>query len=302
MSNKEFIKIIEVGPRDGLQNEKQAIATEDKIKYIQMLIDSGLSWLEASSFVRPDSIPQLSDGLKVADHFKNVKEPMLWYLTPNIRGFDNGVSENAECFALFTATSNSFCKKNINCTVDESLKRFEEVFDKLQPHHNVRGYISTVFGCPYEGFVGHDKTLELIEYFVKKDVFEISLGDTIGVGTPRMVEELVTSINNNFDSSKIAMHFHDTRGMALANILKSIEMGIRLFDSSSGGLGGCPYAKGAAGNVATEDVLYLVHDLGFETGVDEEKILRASHFILNKIGKTSPSKYVIQRFKELGLG
>ncbi len=302
MSNKEFVKIVEVGPRDGLQNEKTAIQTDDKIQYIQMLIDSGLKWLEASSFVRPDSIPQLSDGLQVANHFKGVKDPMLWYLTPNIRGFENGSKSSAECFALFTATSNTFCQKNINCTVDESLKRFDEVFSKAEDHHNFRGYISTVFGCPYEGFVGFDKVLELIDYFLKKDIFEISLGDTIGVGTPRMVEELVTEIKKNFDTTKIAMHFHDTRGMALANILKSLEMGIRVFDSSSGGLGGCPYAKGATGNVATEDVLYMVHDLGYETGVDEKQILKASDFILKKIGKQSPSKYVIQRFKELGLG
>lgn len=302
---KEEIKIVEVGPRDGLQNEKTKISTTDKIKYIEMLKGSGFRWMEASSFVRPSSIPQLSDAKEVANHFNGSKledETWLWYLTPNSKGFDNAIESGVNHFAFFTATSNTFNQKNINCSIQESLERFDAFYSKIdKKNQKIRAYISTVFGCPYEGFVGNKKTLELIEFFLSKDVHEISLGDTIGSGNPKMVEDLMKEIKNSFPIDKIAMHFHDTRGMALVNILRSIDMGIRIFDSSSGGLGGCPYAKGASGNVATEDVLNLVHSLGFETKVDEEKVLRASHFILAKIGKQSPSKYVNQKFKELGL-
>ncbi len=289
------VKIVEVGPRDGLQNEKISLSLEDKLKYIHLLTQSGLKNIEATSFVRADRIPQMADAKKLFSALKkesNFSDFNFPCLVPNMKGFDLALEAGVEEISLFSATSDEFTKKNINCTVDESFERMEPVSKEAIKHGlKIRGYISTAFGCPYAGLMPADDLVKVAKRFLDLGVYEISIGDTIGVATPSQVYEYISALKVIMPVDKIAMHFHDTRGMALANILVSLEQGISVFDSSSGGLGGCPYAKGATGNIATEDVLYLMNSLGIDTGVDLGKLKIASDFILEKVGKVSPSKY-----------
>ncbi|MAX66121.1 MAG: hydroxymethylglutaryl-CoA lyase [Bacteriovoracaceae bacterium] len=293
--NDSKIKIVEVGPRDGLQNEKISLQLEDKMQYISLLAQAGLQTIEATSFVRADKIPQMADAkelflqLKKQEYFHHINFPCL---VPNRKGYEAAKAVGVREISLFSATSDEFSLKNINCTVDESFKRMQEVATLAKEEGiKIRGYISTAFGCPYAGDIGVKKLVEVIEKFEELGVYEISIGDTIGVGTPKQVDDYLKEVLKVISVEKIAMHFHDTRGMALSNILVSLEHGVSVFDSSSGGLGGCPYAKGATGNVATEDIYYLLNSLGLVTNLDLNKLYLASKFILEKVQKQSPSKF-----------
>ncbi len=291
----ERVKIVEVGPRDGLQNEAKSLSLADKLEYISLLADTGLSTIEATSFVRPDRIPQMADAKELFSKlshqafFNTIDFPCL---VPNDKGYALAKSVGVKEISLFSATSDAFTQKNINCSVGESFKRMKSVANEAnQDGIKIRGYISTAFGCPYAGEMDSAQLVDVVKRFLDLGVYEISIGDTIGVATPKQVHEYLAEVLKVIDKDKVAMHFHDTRGMALANILVCLEYGISTYDSSSGGLGGCPYAKGATGNVATEDVYYLMSSLGIETGIDIDKLVKASKFILNKVGKESPSKY-----------
>jgi hydroxymethylglutaryl-CoA lyase len=293
------IFITEVGPRDGLQNEKKVLSTEEKIKFILMLQEAGLKSIEATSFVRKDKIPQMGDAKELIEGLLAVTKKPVSYpcLVPNLKGLEMAISAGVKEIALFTATSEEFNKKNINASIDESFKRMEEVVALAHQNNlKIRGYISTVFGCPYEGKTSVEKLIAVVKRLKDFGVYDISLGDTIGVGTPKQTQTIISELKTRFELDLFSMHFHDTRGMALANILTSLENGITHFDSSAGGLGGCPYAKGATGNVATEDIVYLCESLGIETGVNLEKLAKASDFILTKIGHKTSSKYLSAYF------
>lgn len=290
------VNIVEVGPRDGLQNENQVIDSIDKVKYIEMLASSGLKTVEATSFVRADRIPQMADGEKVFNLLKkkeSLKTVNLPCLVPNLKGLDKAIEAGVKEISVFTATSDTFNQKNINATTKESLERLEIVMKKAtESKIKIRGYISTVFGCPYEGKTSLDNLIEISKTLLDLGAYEISLGDTIGVGHPLQVKNILECLKKDFSLDKFALHFHDTRGLALANILIGLELGITTFDSSSGGLGGCPYAKGATGNVATEDVVYMLESMGVNTGIDMDKLSKASLFILKKLNKETESKYL----------
>lgn len=288
------VRIVEVGPRDGLQNEKTIVSLADKVTFIKMLSEAGLLEIEANSFVRAEKIPQMSDGVELYKTLAgeySLNNTKLISLVPNDKGLENALSSGVKEIAVFTATSNTFNQKNINATVDESLKRIEGVMKKANSEGlKTRAYISTVFGCPYEGSTSLAELKRVAYALENMGVSEISLGDTIGIANPVQVQEVITFLKADFDLDFFAMHFHDTRGMAVANVLASLDMGITSFDSSAGGLGGCPYAKGASGNVATEDLVFLFSSMGIETGINMDKLASASKFILEKLGKSSSSK------------
>ena len=291
-----MIKIVEVGPRDGLQNEKTILSTEDKFQFIALLAQTGLQTIEVTSFVKAPAIPQMIDAVelftKVRDQLgnTNLNFPCL---VPNMKGYETARSLGVKEVALFSATSDSFTKKNVNATVDETFEKMKEVAAMaLKDKVRLRGYVSTAFGCPYEGKMDVKKLINVTQKFFDLGVYEVSVGDTIGVATPNQVRDYIRELKKNFPVDKLAMHFHDTRGMALTNIHVSVEEGITTFDSSAGGLGGCPYAKGATGNVATEDVWYLLQSLGLETGIDIAKLALASKFILEKVNRTTESKFL----------
>lgn len=285
-------RIVEVGPRDGLQNEKTIVALEDKIAFIQKLIAAGLVNIEATSFVRKDKIPQMGDGSALFSALKNAPANLI-SLVPNLKGLEEAINVGVREIAVFTSTSNSFNKKNINATIDESLIKIEEVMALAKTKNiRVRGYISTAFGCPYEGATKVSEFLRIAHFLQDRGAYEVSIGDTVGVAHPLQVRNFIDEIKREFALSYFSMHFHDTRGMALANILTSLELGMTSFDSSAGGLGGCPYAQGALGNVATEDLVYLLHSLGIETGVNMKKLAEASVYIFSKLNREISSKYL----------
>ncbi|MGE3609727.1 MAG: hydroxymethylglutaryl-CoA lyase [Bacteriovoracaceae bacterium] len=291
-----MIKIVEVGPRDGLQNEKSIINTDDKLEFISLLTEAGLKTIEVTSFVKAPAIPQMADAIELYTKVqkklghKNVHFPCL---VPNMKGYETAKILGVKEIALFTATSNSFTKKNVNATIDETFERMKEVASEAKKDQvKIRGYISTAFGCPYEGEMSIEALIDVTRRFMDLGVYEVSVGDTIGVARPQQVREYIRALKAEFPKEKLAMHFHDTRGMAVTNILVSLEEGITTFDSSAGGLGGCPYAKGATGNVATEDVWYLMHSQGLETGIDIAKLAKASSFILGKVNKATESKFL----------
>lgn len=288
------VKIVEVGPRDGLQNEKSILSLDDKLEFIRLLSLTGLQTIEVTSFVSPKAIPQMQDSQALFNKIKNLidSSTSLPVLVPNIKGMENALKAGVKEIALFSATSDEFTKRNINCTVDESFKRMSEVSRMaLDNGIKIRGYVSTAFGCPYAGKMSKEKLLEVSNRFLELGVYEVSIGDTIGIATPSQVDEYLDYLLKDLSLEKIAMHFHDTRGMAIANILMSLQYGISTYDSSAGGLGGCPYARGATGNVGTEDVYHLCESLGIETGVDLDKLVSASKFILSKLGKESSSRF-----------
>jgi hydroxymethylglutaryl-CoA lyase len=291
-----MIKIVEVGPRDGLQNEKVILSTEDKFTFISMLAQTGLQTIETTSFVKPDAIPQMSDAVELYTKVKakfSQEKINFPCLVPNVKGYETAKALGVKEIALFSATSDSFTQKNVNATVAETFERMKDVATLAKKDQvRIRGYISTAFGCPYEGKMDVKKLLEVTQKFFDIGVYEVSVGDTIGVATPNQVKEYIKELKKNFPVDKLAMHFHDTRGMALTNIHVSLEEGITTFDSSAGGLGGCPYAKGATGNVATEDVWYLLQSLGLKTGIDIDKLASASKFILEKVNKQTESKFL----------
>lgn len=290
------VKIVEVGPRDGLQNEKSQISTDDKLSYILSLIDAGITSLEVTSFVSPKAIPQMADSKELFEKLKSkidINNFELPCLVPNIQGYENAKNLGVKEIALFSATSSEFTKKNINATVEESFKRMNEISSEAKKDGiKIRGYISTVFGCPYAGEMSIKDLLDVVELFANYDLYELSIGDTIGVATPKQVDAFLTELIKIYPKEKLSMHFHDTRGMALSNVLVALGHGISIFDSSSGGLGGCPYAKGATGNLATEDLVYLLNSFNIKHGIDMKKLSEASEFILNTVGKETSSKFL----------
>src|SRR6266702_8032848 len=288
------VRIVEVGPRDGLQNEKALIPTAQKIQFIQMLADAGLPVVEATSFVSPRAIPQLSDASEVMANLSRRSSTSYPVLIPNLKGMERALAAGVRAIAVFTAASESFTRHNINATIAESLANFRPVVALArQESIRVRGYVSTVFGCPYEGPVALGQVLSVTQALVEMGINEISLGDTIGVATPNQVEDVVCLLleKGNIPVERLAVHFHDTRGTALANVLMALQLGISTIDSSAGGLGGCPYAPGAAGNLATEDLLYMLHGIGISTGVNLEKVVAASGFITPLLDHPPTSKY-----------
>jgi hydroxymethylglutaryl-CoA lyase len=288
------VKIVEVGPRDGLQNEKLQISAEDKIALIEKLADAGVSYIESGSFVSPKWVPQMATSSEV---FKGIKRKVgVTYaaLTPNMKGFEAAMAVNANEVAIFGAASEAFSQKNINCSIDESLQRFESIMQAAKAADiRVRGYVSCVVGCPYDGDIAAEKVAEVAEKLYKMGCYEISLGDTIGVGTPASVRKMLQAVSAKVPVDKLAVHFHDTYGQALTNIYAALAMGVKVVDSAIAGLGGCPYAKGASGNVATEDVLYMLNGLGIKTNIDFDKLLAAGWFISDKLGKAPLSKVSI---------
>ena len=285
------VKIVEVGPRDGLQNEKQSIATDVKIALIDKLSDAGLQAIEATAFVSPKWVPQMADAAEVMAGIR--RKPGVAYpvLVPNMKGFESAVQAGAEEISVFGAASETFSQKNINSSIAESLERFRPVVDAAtKAGIRVRGYISCVLGCPYEGDIAPEAVAKVADALYKMGCYEISLGDTIGVGTPGKTVAMLDAVAQRVPVEKLAGHYHDTYGQALANIYASLEKGVAVFDSSVAGLGGCPYAKGATGNVATEDVVYLLHGVGSTTGVDLDQLIDAGEYICAALGRPTSSK------------
>ncbi|KAI5663873.1 hypothetical protein M9H77_23196 [Catharanthus roseus] len=290
----EYVKIVEVGLRDGLQNEKGIVPTAIKVELIKMLVSSGLPVIEATSFVSPKWVPQLADAKDVLKEIQSIEGASFPVLTPNLRGFEAAIEAGAKEVAIFAAASESFSMSNINCSIEDSLSRYREVaLAARKLHIPVRGYISCVIGCPVEGAVPPSKVVHVAKELLDMGCAEISLGDTIGVGTPGTVIPMLEAVIEVVPVEKIAVHFHDTYGQALSNILVALQMGISTVDSSVSGLGGCPYAKGASGNVATEDVLYMLNGLGIKTNVDIRKVMLAGDFICKHLGHSSCSKVAI---------
>ncbi|CAI8586674.1 unnamed protein product [Vicia faba] len=286
-----FVKIVEVGPRDGLQNEKNSVPTSVKIELIHRLASSGLSVIEATSFVSPKWVPQLADAKEVMQGVHRLRGVRLPVLTPNLKGFEAAIAAGAKEVAVFASASESFSKSNINCSVEESLARYRAVTRAAKELSiPVRGYISCVVECPVDGPTPPSKVAYVAKELYDMGCFEISLGDTTGVGTPGTVVPMLAAVIAVVPIDKIAVHFHDTYGQSLSNILVSLQMGISIIDSSVAGLGGCPYAKGATGNVATEDVVYMLNGIGVKTNIDLEKLMLAGDFINNHLQRPSSSK------------
>lgn len=290
------VKIVEVGPRDGLQSEPKFLATEDKISFIEQLSQTGLKHIEATSFVSPKWIPQLSDHQTVFQNLK--KKPDVHYpvLVPNLLGFENAFASGVKEIALFTAASDSFTRKNIACTIDESFNRFE-LIAKAAVKNNVkiRGYVSCIVACPYEGKIAPQRVIEVTKKLLDLGCYEISLGDTLGVGTPAEIVPLFDRVMKSVDKKQLAAHFHNTFGQAIANIFSVLQLGISIFDSAVAGLGGCPYAKGASGNVATEDVVFFMHGLNIQTGIDLKKLIAVGEFICEKLHRRNESKVALAK-------
>ena len=291
MALPKRVKMVEVGPRDGLQNEAKTVPAAVKIALIERLAETGLPVVEAGSFVSPKWIPQMADSAEVVAGIR--RKPGVSYpvLVPNTKGYEAARSAGADEVAVFGAASESFSRRNINCSIAESLERFAPVCEAAKRDRvRVRGYISCALGCPYEGKIAPAAVAEMAARLFALGCYEISLGDTIGVGTPGAAQRMIDAVAARVPRDKLAVHFHDTYGQALANILASLERGVAAVDSSVAGLGGCPYAKGASGNVASEDVLYMLNGLGIETGVDLASLVEAGRFICAELGKAPVSK------------
>jgi hydroxymethylglutaryl-CoA lyase len=285
------VKIVEVGPRDGLQNEKSVVATEVKVDLLNRLSAAGFARIEVTSFVSPKWVPQLGDATEVMEQMKRRSGTTYSVLVPNLQGVHKAVAAKADEIVIFTAASETFCQKNINCSIEQSFERYAPVADVVKANGlRLRGSISCSFGCPYEGDVPVSSVVEVVKQLHKLGCDEIDLADTIGVGTVKRVKELIAAASREFPIEQLAGHYHDTFGQALANILASIEAGIATFHSSVAGLGGCPYAPGATGNVATEDLLYLLHGLGLETGINLDEVVSIGKFICLAIGRPNASK------------
>jgi hydroxymethylglutaryl-CoA lyase len=287
------VTLYEVGPRDGLQNESRMIPTDDKVRFIDALSDTGLRAIEITSFVNPKWIPQLADGAEVARRIARKPDVVYSALVPNKQGLDSALAAGMKEVAVFMSASETHNKKNINKTIAQTLVAFREtVPPALAAGLRVRAYVSTVYGCPYEGAVDPNKAVELCRELRALGCYQVSLGDTIGVGTPRQVRDVLARVLAEIPVPEVAVHFHDnTRGTALANILVSVEMGITTVDAALGGLGGCPYAPGASGNVATEDVVYMLEGMGVKTGVDLDKLVDCSRLASTLVGHEMPSKF-----------
>ena len=290
------VRIVEVGPRDGLQNEKIAVEVSTKVELINQLTEAGLSYIEAGSFVSPKWVPQMAGSDQVFAKLATDTNTVYAALAPNLRGLERAMECGVKEVAVFAAASESFSQKNINCSIAESLERFKPLADQaLANNIRLRGYISCVVGCPYEGSVDNETVAMVAKQLLAMGCYEISLGDTIGVGTPASVEKLLARLLEEIPAKKLAVHLHDTYGQALANVLTALQMGISVVDSSVAGLGGCPYAKlanggAASGNVATEDLVYMLNGLGIEHGVDIKKLIAAGNFISQKLQRVNGSK------------
>ena len=285
------VKIVEVGPRDGLQNEKTLIDVDDKMTLINLLADTGLSYVESGSFVSPKWVPQMATSSEIFSRLNKRSDVTYAALTPNMKGFEAAMAVNDDEVAIFGAASESFSQKNINCSIAESLARFAPVVEAAKAQNiRVRGYVSCVGGCPYEGDIEPQAVAKVAKTLFDMGCYEISLGDTIGVGTPASVSAMLDAVLAVVPAEHLAVHFHDTYGQALTNIYTALGKGINVLDSAVAGLGGCPYAKGASGNVATEDVVYMLNGMGIETGVDFNKLLEAGWFISDKLGRAPISK------------
>ena len=286
-----FVRIVEVGPRDGLQNEPGEVPTDVKVELIERLADAGLPAVEATAFVSPKWIPQMADHTEVLERIR--RKPGVSYpvLTPNLKGFEAARAAGATEVAIFGAASEAFSRKNINCSIAESLERFRPVASEAKRHGiKVRGYVSCVLGCPYEGEIKPERVADVAAALYEMGCYEVSLGDTIGTGTPGRTKSMIEACARRVPLDKLAGHYHDTYGQALANIYASLEMGVATFDASVAGLGGCPYAAGASGNVATEDVVYMLNGLGVRTGVDLDRLVDIGQWICGVLGKEPASK------------
>jgi len=291
MNYPPSVKIVEVGPRDGLQNEKTSLDAETRVELITQLTNAGLSYIEAGSFVSPKWVPQMAGSDKVFEQLPVDAATTYAALTPNMQGLERAMQCGVKEVAVFAATSQSFSQKNINCSIAESIERFKPVArEALSAGLAVRGYISCVVGCPYEGEVDIESVAQVAQQLLAMGCYEVSLGDTIGVGTPASIETLLNRLLKDITADKLAIHAHDTYGQALANILIALQLGISTVDSSVAGLGGCPYAQGASGNVATEDLIYMLNGLGINHGVDLPKLIVAGHFISQKLNRANGSK------------
>ncbi|XP_077526207.1 hydroxymethylglutaryl-CoA lyase, mitochondrial-like isoform X1 [Haemaphysalis longicornis] len=287
----DYVKVVEVGARDGLQNEKEIVPTKTKIELINQLAGSGLPVVEATSFVSPKWVPQMADHTEVLKGIEKQKGVSYPVLVPNMKGFKEAVAAGAKEIAVFGAASETFTQKNINCSIEESIKKFYDVIEAAKANDiKVRGYVSCVVGCPYEGAVSPDVVAKVASMLYQAGCYEVSLGDTIGVGTPGTVRPMLQAVLREVPASALAVHCHDTYGQALANILTALAMGVAVVDSSVAGLGGCPYARGATGNVATEDVLYMLHGMGIPTGVDLQKVISVGDFICKALNRPNNSK------------
>ncbi|OLS62777.1 hydroxymethylglutaryl-CoA lyase [Pseudomonas putida] len=285
------VRLVEVGPRDGLQNEAQPISVADKVRLVDDLTDAGLSYVEVGSFVSPKWVPQMAGSAEV---FAGIRQqPGVTYaaLAPNMRGFEDALAARVKEVAVFAAASEAFSQRNINCSICESLQRFVPIMDAARQHGvRVRGYVSCVLGCPYEGEVDAAQVAAVARELYEMGCYEVSLGDTIGTGTPGATRHLFNVVGAQVPRPQLAGHFHDTYGQALANVYASLLEGVSVFDSSVAGLGGCPYAKGASGNVASEDVLYMLQGLGIDTGIDLDKLIAAGQRISAVLGRATGSR------------
>ncbi len=291
MTMPSHVRIVEVGPRDGLQNEKKIVPLADKIRLVEALAEAGLPVVEAGSFVSPKWVPQMADSGEVLARIRRKAGVSYPALVPNMKGLEGAIAAGVEEIAVFAAASESFSRKNINCSIAESLERFRPVCDAAKAKGlKIRGYVSCVLGCPYEGAIDPAAVARVAAALRDLGCYEISLGDTIGVGTPIKAQTMIQAVSANVPTDLLAVHFHDTYGQALANILASLELGIAVIDSSVAGLGGCPYARGATGNVATEDVVYMLDGMGIETGVDLTGVAAAGRMISGVLGRQPASK------------
>jgi hydroxymethylglutaryl-CoA lyase len=285
------VRIIEMGPRDGLQNEKTPVSVEARIAFIEALVGAGLDTVEVGAFVSPKAIPQMASSDAVLRGVSHIKGAEFHVLVPNEKGYDAARAAGAKVVSVFAAASEGFSRANINCTVAESIERFKPVLARAKADGvPVRGYISCVLGCPFDGEIKPKAVADLASTLWDLGCYEISLGDTIGVGTPAKAREMLRAVSANIPTGRLAMHFHDTYGQALANLYAGLEQGIRVIDSAAGGLGGCPYAPGATGNVATEDVVYMLEGMGERTGVDMEELLAATNAMSVVLGKPPVSR------------
>ena len=291
MTLPTYVRLIEVGPRDGLQNEAQPISVADKVQLVDALTDAGLGYIEVGSFVSPKWVPQMAGSAEVFAQIQRKPGVVYGALAPNMRGFEDAVAAGVKEVAVFAAASEAFSQRNINCSISESLARFVPIIEAAQQHGiSVRGYVSCVLGCPYEGQVSAQQVAQVAKELYAMGCYEVSLGDTIGTGTPTATRAMFEAVTAYVPREKLAGHFHDTYGQALVNIYASLQEGIAVFDSSIAGLGGCPYAKGASGNVATEDVLYMLNGMGIETGIDMDKLLLAGEHICSVLGRVTGSR------------
>jgi len=287
----ESIRIVEVGPRDGLQNEKLIVPTATKVRLIEQLVDAGHSTVEATSFVSPKWVPQLADAAEVFSALRRKAGIRYPVLVPNLQGMERALAAGVAEVAIFTAASEAFNRRNINASIDESIERFKPVMDRAaEVGVPVRGYVSTVLGCPYQGAVPICDVVRVARALHQLGCYEVSLGDTIGIGTASAAREMLRSVAGVVPMQQLAVHFHDTRGQALANVYACVEAGVRVVDASVAGLGGCPYAEGASGNVASEDVVFMLHGMDFDTGIDLDKLVQVGRWISAELGRSNGAK------------